>query len=100
MSLTRLAPRRAAAPVANSKSVSLVEVSLSTVTALKVGPTPFDSNACKTGAAIGASVATKESMVAISGAIMPAPLAMPLIVTSTSPNLMVTVATFAKVSSS
>ena len=30
-----------------------------------------------TGAAIGASVATKESIVAMSGAIMPAPLAMP-----------------------
>ena len=46
------------------------------------------------GAAIGASVATKDSIVAMSGAIMPAPLAMPLMVTSASPSFTVTVATF------
>ncbi len=74
--------------------MSLVEVSLSTVTALKVDPTPFDSSACSTGAAIGASVTMKDSMVAMSGAIMPAPLAMPLIVTSASPSLTVAVASF------
>ena len=38
----RGAPRFAAAPVANSISVSLVDVSLSTVTALNVPPTAFD----------------------------------------------------------
>ena len=74
--------------------MSLVEVSLSTVIALKVLPTPPESSACSTGAAIGASVATKESIVAMSGAIMPAPLAMPLMVTSASPSFTVTVATF------
>jgi hypothetical protein len=36
---------------------------------------------CSAGAAIGASVNTKASIVAMSGAIMPAPLAMPLMVT-------------------
>ena len=79
--------------MANSISVSLVDVSLSTVIALKVLPTPPDRSACRTGAAIGASVATKDSIVAMSGAIMPAPLAMPLIVTSASPSFTVAVAT-------
>ena len=74
--------------------MSLVDVSLSTVIALKVLPTPPESSDWSTGAAIGASVATKESIVAMSGAIMPAPLAMPLIVTSASPSFTVTVATF------
>ena len=83
----------AAAPVANSISVSEVEVSLSTVIALKLVCTDFASSACNTGAAIGASVKTKHSIVAMSGAIMPAPLAMPLIVTSASPSLTVRVAT-------
>ena len=48
-----------------------------------------DSSACRTGAAIGASVTTKESIVAMSGAIMPAPLAMPLMVTVASPSVAV-----------
>ena len=90
----RSAPRFAAAPVANSNSVSLVEVSLSTVTALKLLSVAAESSACSTGAAIGASVATKDSIVAMSGAIIPAPLAMPLIVTSTSPSLTLAVAYF------
>ena len=81
----RGAPRLAAAPVANSISVSLVDMSLSTVTELNVPPTAFDNSDCKTSAAIAASVATKESIVAMSGAIMPAPLAMPFSVTSVSP---------------
>ena len=51
------------------------------VTALKVSATPSFSSACKAGAAIGASVKTKDSIVAMSGAIMPAPLAMPAMVT-------------------
>ena len=76
------APRLAAAPVANSSSVSEVEVSLSTVIALKLRCTALASSACSAGAAIGASVNTKESIVAMSGAIMPAPLAMPLMSTS------------------
>ena len=74
--------------------MSLVEVSLSTVTALKVFSVAAESSACSTGAAIGASVATNDSIVAMSGAIMPAPLAMPLMVTSTSPSRTVAVAYF------
>ena len=80
--------------MAKISSVSLVEVSLSTVTALKVLAVPRDNRSCSTGAAIGASVAMKESIVAMSGAIMPAPLEMPLMVTSVSPSLTVAVATF------
>ena len=91
-SVTRGAP--CARPVAKSRSVSLVEVSLSTVTALKLPSTLAESSAWRALAEIGASVATKESMVAMSGAIMPAPLAMPLIVTSASPSLTRTVASF------
>ncbi|OZA78924.1 MAG: hypothetical protein B7X76_09555, partial [Azorhizobium sp. 39-67-5] len=45
-----------AAPVANSSSVSEVEVSPSMVTALKVSRTPLVSISCSTSAAIGASV--------------------------------------------
>ena len=70
---------RPAAPVANSSSVSEVDVSLSTVIALNERRTDFDSIAWSAGAAIAASVNTKDSIVAMSGAIMPAPLAMPLI---------------------
>ena len=80
-SLARLifgAPFAAAAPVAKASSVSDVEVSLSMVTALKVSSTPLLSSDCSTADDSGASVNTKDSMVAMSGAIMPAPLAMPL----------------------
>ena len=56
------------------------------VTALKVSATASLSSACSAGAAIGASVKTKDSMVAMSGAIMPAPLAMPLMVTVALPS--------------
>ncbi len=92
------APRRAAAPVANSISVSDVEVSLSTVIALKLVLTLLPSIACRAGAAIGASVKTNDSMVAMSGAIMPAPLAMPAMVTSTPSMATVAAASFGKVS--
>ena len=78
--------------------MSEVDVSLSTVIELKEPATDFESKACKALAAIGASVKTKDSMVAISGAIIPAPLAMPLIVTDTPPISQVAVATFGKVS--
>jgi hypothetical protein len=74
--------------------VSLVDVSLSTVTALKLLSVAAESSDCSTSAAMGASVATKDSMVAMSGAIMPAPLAMPLTVTSASPSFTVAVAYF------
>ena len=49
-------------------------------------------------AAIAASVKTKPSIVAMSGAIMPEPLAMPLIVTGTPSMLALAVAPFGKVS--
>ena len=68
-----------AAPVAASSSVSLVEVSPSTVMQLKERSEASRSSARSTGAGSLASVATKASMVAMSGAIMPDPLAMPLI---------------------
>ena len=87
-----------ALPVANSISVSEVEVSPSMVTALKVSATPSLSMACSAGAAIAASVNTKDSIVAMSGAIMPAPLAMPLMVTVALPILALAVATFGNVS--
>ena len=68
------------------------------VTALKVSSTPLLSSDCSAPAAIGASVNTNASMVAMSGAIMPAPLAMPLMVTLALPSFTVAVATFGKVS--
>ena len=68
------------------------------VTALKVSSTPLLSSDCSTADDSGASVNTKDSMVAISGAIMPAPLAMPLMVTLALPSFTVAVATFGKVS--
>ena len=77
----RYAETPAALPVANIISVSEVEVSPSIVTALNVSATPSLSSVCNAGAEIAASVKIKDSMVAMSGAIMPAPLAMPLIVT-------------------
>ena len=43
--------------------------------------TPPTASSCNTAAGSAASVKTKASIVAISGAIMPEPLAMPLIVT-------------------
>ncbi len=91
-------PRPAAAPVAKASSVSEVEVSPSMVTALKVSATPSLSRLCSTGAAIGASVKTKDSMVAMSGAIMPAPLAMPQMVTGVPPTRAIAAAPLGKVS--
>ena len=84
--------------MANASSVSDVDVSLSIVTALKVSSTPLLSSDCSTADDSGASVNTKDSMVAMSGMIMPAPLAMPLMVTLALPSLTVAVATFGKVS--
>src|SRR5262249_16052754 len=79
------APRMAAAPVANASRVSEVEVSPSTVTALKLSATPCLSKYWSTRDEIGASVKTKESIVPMSGAIIPAPLAMPQMVTGAAP---------------
>ena len=60
--------------------VSLVEVSPSTVTQLKVLSVTRDSAACSSGASTGASVVMNASSVAMSGWIIPAPLAVPPIV--------------------
>src|ERR1700692_1435949 len=68
------------------------------VRAVKVSSTPLLSSDCSTLEDSGASVNTNDSMVAMSGMIMPAPLAMPLMVTLALPSLMVLVATFGKVS--
>src|SRR6185437_11178206 len=100
-SLARLifgAPLAAAAPVANASNVSEVEVSPSMVTALNVSSTPLLSSDCSAAGAIGASVKTKDSIVAMSGMIMPAPLAMPLMVTVVLPSFALAVATFGNVS--
>jgi hypothetical protein len=78
--------------------VSEVDVSPSTVTALNVSTVSCRRIERSTGAAIGASVNTKASIVAMSGAIMPEPLAMPLMRTSALPSLAVAVASFGKVS--
>src|SRR6516164_72478 len=92
------APRSAAAPVAKASSVSEVDVSPSIVTALNVSATAAFNSPCKAGALSGASVNTNDSIVAMSGAIMPAPLAMPLMTTVAEPSLAVAVATFGNVS--
>ncbi len=76
-----------ACPVANSSTVSLVEVSLSTVVRLKLRFHPRASIACSAAAGTAASVNTKHSMVAMSGAIMPLPLAMPVIRTGVAADL-------------
>ena len=68
-------------PVANSNSVSLVEVSPSTVIALKEFAAASASIGCKTAFGSAASVKTKASNVAMSGAIIPDPFAIPFIVT-------------------
>ena len=68
------------------------------VTALKVSSTPAFSSDCSAAEDSGASVNTNDNMVAMSGMIMPAPLAMPLMVTLALPSFTVAVATFGKVS--
>ena len=84
--------------MANSSTVSEVEVSESTVVQLKLASTPFFSSACMAPAGSFASVNTKHSIVAMSGAIMPLPLAMPVIRTSASPICAVRVAALGNVS--
>ena len=77
------APRFAAAPVANSEHGVAgrgVAVDRHAVEG-RVGDAPTRSR-CSTGWAMAASVNMKHSIVAMSGAIMPAPLQKPLIVTS------------------
>ena len=85
-------------PVANSSTVSLVEVSESTVVQLKLRLTPRDSMSCSRTAGSFASVNTKHSMVAMSGATMPLPLAKPLMRTGAPPICATRVAPLGKVS--
>ena len=68
------------------------------VTALNVSTTPSRNRVCRTGAVIGASVKIKDSIVPMSGAIIPAPLAKPLMVTVVPPSRALAVASFGNVS--
>ncbi len=93
------APDLAAAPVANRSSVSEVDVSPSIVTALNVSSTSlFRQRRAMRAPRCGASVKTKASIVAMSGAIMPAPLAKPLMRTVALPSFALAVASFGNVS--
>ena len=69
-----------ALPVAAMMKESLVEVSPSTVTALKDASATRRVSSCISAGATAASVAIKPNMVAIFGRIMPAPLLMPVMV--------------------
>ena len=66
-----------AAPVASRMQVSLVEVSESTVTLLKLCPTAARRASRAASAVSGASVASTASIVAMLGWIMPEPLTKP-----------------------
>ena len=66
-----------ARPLARIVTMSLVEVSPSTLIMLNVVRISPDSAFCSMGALIAASVVRKTSMVAMLGWIMPLPLAMP-----------------------
>ena len=70
-----------ALPVAKARTVSLVEVSPSTVMHEKVLPLAADRAACRKAGSTAASVKMNPSIVAISGAIIPEPLMMPTSVT-------------------
>ena len=76
-----------AAPEANRSTVSDVEVSPSTVMQLKLSAALAASSFCSRRDGRFASVKRNTSIVAMSGAIMPEPLAMPLIVTRGPPEL-------------
>ena len=64
-------------PLASTSTVSLVDVQPSTVMALKETPTAALSAAARRSGSTAASVVQSASMVAMSGASMAAPLAMP-----------------------
>src|SRR5947208_14371946 len=67
-----------AAPLARTRRVSLVDVSPSTLMALKVRPVTSRRIFCKRDGEMLVSVATKARVVAMLGWIMPAPLAQPM----------------------
>ena len=70
----------------------------STVVQLKLASTPLRNIVCSASAGIFASVNTKQSIVAMSGAIIPLPLAIPVIRTCASPICATRVAAFGNVS--
>ena len=73
--------------VANKATISFVEVSLSTVIALKVFANTLFKYLFNANEPISASVNIKENIVAKFGAIIPEPFATPAILTILSPNL-------------
>ena len=75
--------RRAAAPDARTKTVSLVLVSPSTDSWSQVRAAAGRSRLHRTSGATAASVSTTDSIVAMFGWIIPTPLAMPVTVTVT-----------------
>ncbi len=70
-------PSGHAAPLARRRVVSLVDMSPSTTIMLKLSSTAARRASCKYGGETAASVAMKASMVAMWGAIIAAPLAIP-----------------------
>ena len=78
--------------------MSDVEVSPSTVTALKLGRTAAVSAFLSIEGATAASVVITPIMVAIDGAIMPAPLTIPATIAALPPSLVVTTDDFSRVS--
>src|SRR5579875_3715409 len=88
----------AARPLASSKTASLVDMSPSTVSALKLVGSAFLSAWRRSPDDALASVTIKASIVAIAGAIIPAPLAIPIRVTSRPPSASVVQLTLGRVS--
>src|SRR5947208_537715 len=87
-----------AAPLASRITVSFVLMSSSSVIALSVGWTASRSDARRTRAGTAASVTTNTRSVAMSGAIMPAPLPSAATVTRRPPRRNVSTAVFGKAS--
>ncbi len=87
-----------AMPVAANRTVSEVEVSPSTVMQLNVLATTVLRRRVRSLAGTAASVKKKASIVAMSGAIIPEPLAMPLMVTLAPPYRAEAVTVLGKVS--
>ena len=100
-SLTKAAPSRSIAgaparPFASAITVSLVDMSPSTVMVLNVSSTASASAACSTAGATVASVVMKQSIVAIWGWIIPEPLAIAANLTALPPMSISRNATFVR----
>ncbi len=87
-----------AVPVANASTVSLVDVSLSTVMHEKLARFASARAFCRKAGSTAASVKMKPSIVAMSGAIMPDPLMMPTRFTRVLPTNALVAAPLGKVS--